>query len=139
MIRAASGWTVDKNAEALSRITGVASALGDSSRYLWLKLPYCDNFEIVARSTPLPILLLGGESAGDPALFLNELASAVRAGSNVRGALVGRSVLYPGDEDPFAVACAVGRIVHQGWSARQALESITGNRGRSLDLISRYF
>ena len=42
------------------------SALGDSSRYLWLKLPHCENYETVARATTLPILLLGGESAGDP-------------------------------------------------------------------------
>jgi len=37
------GYTVVKTPEALARITGVASALGDSSRYLWLKLPYCEK------------------------------------------------------------------------------------------------
>jgi uncharacterized protein len=37
------GYTVVKNAEALARLAGVASALGDSSRYLWLKLPYCEG------------------------------------------------------------------------------------------------
>jgi hypothetical protein len=134
-----AAWTVQKNPEALAKIAGVASALGDSSRYLWLKLPYCEGYETVARATTLPILLLGGESAGNPEPFLNELASALNAGPNVRGALVGRNVLYPGDEDPLAMASAVGGIIHQGWSTGQALESLAANRGRELDFISRYF
>jgi DhnA family fructose-bisphosphate aldolase class Ia len=68
-------------------------------------------------------LLLGGESAGDPTAFLREVSAGMAAGSNVRGALVGRNVLYPGDDDPLAVAEAVGGIVHQGWSVEQALGS----------------
>lgn len=133
-----SGWSVKKDAESLARIAGVASALGDSSRYLWLKLPYCPGYETVARATSLPILLLGGESAGNPAPFLNELAAALSAGPNVAGALVGRNVLYPGDEDPFAMACAVGGIIHHGWSTTQALESLPRNRGLHLDSLSRF-
>jgi len=122
--RTDSGWSVQKDRESLARIAGVASALGDSSRYLWLKLPYCPGFETVARSTSLPILLLGGESAGNPAPFLNELASSLRCGPNVRGALVGRNVLYPGDEDPLAMARAVSGVVHQDWSVERAIESL---------------
>lgn len=137
--RTAKGWTVEKNKEALARIAGVASALGDSSRYLWLKLPFCEGYATVAGATSLPILILGGESAGNPAPFLNELATALRAGANVRGALVGRNVLFPGDDDPLAVAGAVGRVIHQGWSVEQALEWCAANRGRALDTISRHF
>jgi DhnA family fructose-bisphosphate aldolase class Ia len=114
----------------------VASALGDSSRYLWLKLPHCENYDTVARATTLPILLLGGESAGDPAPFLRQLGSAMSAGPNVRGALVGRNVLYPGDEDPLAMAEAAGGIVHENWSVDTALESMTANRGRGLDRLA---
>jgi hypothetical protein len=76
-------------------LAGVASALGDSSRYLWLKLPHCDGYETVARATTLPILLLGGESAGDPSPFLRQLGLAMAAGPNIRGALVGRNVCTP--------------------------------------------
>ncbi len=130
------GWSVVKTAEALARIVGVASALGDSSRYLWLKLPYCERYEVVARATTLPILLLGGESAGDPSRFLSELERALAAGKNVRGALVGRNVLYPGDEDPLAVAEAVGGIIHQGLGAEQAWKSAAAGRGRDLDALS---
>jgi hypothetical protein len=129
------GYAVVKTAEALARLAGVASALGDSSRYMWLKLPYCDGYEIVARSTTLPILLLGGESAGDPSPFLRQLESAMSAGPNVRGALVGRNVLYPGDEDPLAMAEAAGGIVHDGWSVEQALQSMAAKRGSGLERL----
>ena len=138
VVKTDQGYAVVKTSEALARIAGVASALGDSSRYLWLKLPHCDGYEAVARATTLPILLLGGESAGSPAPFLGQLASALAAGPNVRGALVGRNVLYPGDEDPLAVAAAAGGIVHEGWGLEQALNSFAANRGRDLDWVSRY-
>ena len=128
VIKTEKGYKVVKTAEALAKIVGVASALGDSSRLLWLKLPYCENYEIVARATTLPILLLGGESVGDPSGFLREVAAGLAAGSNVRGALVGRNVLYPGDDDPLAVVEAVGGIVHQGWSVEQAMDSKLGGR-----------
>jgi DhnA family fructose-bisphosphate aldolase class Ia len=139
VVKTETGWTVQKEAHALARIAGVASALGDSSRLLWLKLPYCAGYETVARSTSLPILLLGGESAGNPAPFLTELAGALGAGPNVRGALVGRNVLYPGDDDPLAMAAAVGGLIHQGWTVEQALASCATNRGRDLEALSRRF
>jgi hypothetical protein len=130
------GYVVVKEAEALAKLAGVASALGDSSRYLWLKLPYCDNYDVVARSTTLPILLLGGESAGDPSAFLRQLELALKVGPNVRGALVGRNVLYPGDEDLLAIAEAAGGIVHEGWQAEQALRSLVEKRGSDRDRLS---
>jgi hypothetical protein len=137
--RTEKGYTVVRTAEALARLAGVASALGDSSRYLWLKLPYCEGYGAVARSTTLPILLLGGESAGDAAPFLEQLRSALAAGSNVRGALVGRNVLYPGAEDPLAVADAAGGIIHEGWTVEEAIHSFEANRGRDMDRIARHF
>jgi hypothetical protein len=137
--RTAGGWSVVKTGEALARIAGVASALGDSSRYLWLKLPYCDGYDVVARSTTLPILLLGGESAGNPAPFLNQMASALAAGPNVRGALAGRNVLYPGDEDPLGMAAAVAGIIHHGWPVERALDEIAAHQKRGLDFLARCF
>ncbi|MCB1022217.1 MAG: aldolase, partial [Acidobacteria bacterium] len=110
--RTDAGFRVEKTPEALAKIVGVASALGNNSRRLWLKLPYCEGYEAVAKATTLPILLLGGESAGNIAPFVEELSRAMAAGANVRGALVGRNVLYPGDGDPLEAAEAVGRVVH---------------------------
>jgi hypothetical protein len=129
------GYPVTKTASALARIAGIASALGDSSRLLWLKLPYCENFEAVARATTLPILLLGGESAGDARPFLHQLESVMAAGPNVRGALVGRNVLYPGNEDPLAMAEAAGGLVHDLWTTDQAIAAMSRSRGTNLQLL----
>lgn len=139
VIKTEKGYVVVKTVEALAKLASVACALGDSSRYLWLKLPYCDGYETVARATTLPILLLGGESAGDPSPFLRQLESAMAAGPNVRGALVGRNVLYPGDEDPLAIAEAAGGIVHAGWSVDEALQSLATKRGSDLDRLAPLF
>src|SRR6266850_1237532 len=53
VVKENGSYRVVKTAEALAKIVGVASALGDSSRYLWLKLPYCKDYEVVARATTL--------------------------------------------------------------------------------------
>jgi len=134
--RADNNYKVIKTADRLAKIVGVASALGDSSRHLWLKLPYCENYETVARATTLPILLLGGESVGDATPFLRQVEAGLQAAPNVRGALVGRNVLYPGAEDPLSVAEAVGGIIHKGWTVKQALDSQASHRGRDMNWIT---
>ena len=128
-------YRIVKTAEELARTAGAAAALGDSARYLWLKLPYCENYEMVANATTLPILLLGGEPVGDATPFLRELHAGLQAGPNVRGALVGRNILYPGDDDPLAVIEAVGGIIHRGWTIEQALDQQASHRGRDMDWL----
>jgi DhnA family fructose-bisphosphate aldolase class Ia len=132
------GFRVIKTKEALAQIAGVASALGDSSRYLWLKLPYCAGYETVARATSLPILLLGGESAGDVAPFLRELFAGMEAGTNVRGALAGRNVLYPGPHDPEAAGDAAGGIVHKSWTLEHGMAHVETSAGRRFPTLHKY-
>lgn len=93
-----------KDAPALSRAVTVASGLGTTSAYTWLKMPSCDDFETVFGSTTLPCVVLGGVPTGDPA---SDLVSWGRTLSHpaVRGLVVGRSLLYPPDGD-------VGSAVH---------------------------
>lgn len=129
-----SGYKNVKEASAIVRVIGVATALGDSSRNLWLKIPYCENFEVVAKSTTCPLLMLGGEAKGDPTPTLCEFESGMKAGANVRGALVGRNILYPGDDDPMAVASAVHQIVHAGFSVDEAVDYIMKTRGKNIDI-----
>lgn len=131
-----TGYKIIKTAEDLARIVGAAAAMGDSARYLWLKLPYCENYEMVAQATTLPILLLGGDPVGDATPFLRELALGMKAGANVRGALAGRNILYPGDDDPLAAIEAVGAIIHEGKTFEQALEIQNAHRGRALDWLA---
>lgn len=132
--RVDQAYKVSREAGDFIRLIGVASALGASSARTWLKIPWVPGFEGVARATTLPILLLGGEASGDPSGFLGELAEAM-ACANVRGALVGRNVLYPGQDDPLAAALAVNGIVHGGAGRQDALELLAAARGRDLQIL----
>lgn len=129
------GYKSIKSPEGLVRVVGVASALGSSSMNSWLKIPYCDNFEVVAKATTLPILMLGGASKVDPTPTINEFVKGMKAGENVRGALVGRNVHHPGNDDPFAVALAVNSVVHEGYDVEQAVECLMENRGKEMDKL----
>lgn len=100
---------VIKEPEQLAKLVGVASALGDSSRNLWLKLPHCENFSVVANATTLPIVLLGGEET----FSAGQLRDGLSAGPNVRGTMIGRNVLYPTNGDPVEAARRVHEIVHE--------------------------
>ena len=135
--RTETGYKTLKTADELIKTVSVATALGDSSRGIWLKIPYCEGFDRVAKATSCPILMLGGESLGDPTGILNEFSKGMVASQNVRGALVGRNVLFPGPEDPSAVAGAVSRIVHQNYSVDRATEQIAVVRGKEMDKLTR--
>jgi DhnA family fructose-bisphosphate aldolase class Ia len=111
--REGTKWVVCRDAESLIKVCGVASALGRSSLNTWLKVPCTTDFDRVARSTTCPILLLGGEARGQLATVLDELAAGLAAGANVRGALIGRNVLYPGNDDPAQAARAVVQLVRE--------------------------
>ncbi len=132
------GYKVQKGAAEMIKIIGVASALGDSSRNLWLKIPYGDNYPQIVRATTLPLLMLGGESKGDPSLVIGEFAEGMKAGKNVRGALVGRNVLFPDKDDPLAAALAVARVIHEGYTKDQAAEYLIKTRGKNMDGLTKY-
>jgi len=130
-------WSASKNAEDLIKIVGVATALSDSSVNLWLKLPFVEGYDRVARATTCPILMLGGESKGDPTYTMQDFEKGLKAGGNVRGALVGRNVLFPGKDDPQAVARAISGMVHQGWSTLEAVRFLSAVRGEGMDWLTR--
>ncbi|HQK94165.1 MAG TPA: hypothetical protein PLD23_11700 [Armatimonadota bacterium] len=103
---------VQRTVEALAWAAGIASGLGSTSVRTWLKLPWCEGFAAVARATTLPIVLLGGPAEGEPERTISELGEAMRCAPNVRGALCGRNVLYPGDSDPLEIAQRIAEVVH---------------------------
>jgi hypothetical protein len=125
-------------AENLSKQVGVISGFGNSSHNTWLKIPFCDNFELVAGATSLPILLLGGASKENPKPIYETLSAGMKVASNMRGGLVGRNVTFPGLEDPAAVAQGVWGIVHNGISVEQALALTKDQRDHDLDRITQY-
>ena len=83
----------------------IAAGLGDTSAYTWLKLPVVKEFERVAASTSLPVVLLGGEVDDDPEAQRQGWAQALALPS-VRGLMVGRSMLFPPDGDVRAAVSA---------------------------------
>nr|WP_308207591.1 aldolase [Actinomadura madurae] len=84
--------------EAMIRAVSVASGLGVTSAYTWLKVPVVPEMERVMAATTLPALLLGGEVAGDPRAVRDGWRRAMRI-PGVKGLVVGRSLLYPPDGD----------------------------------------
>jgi len=134
--KTAKGYQVKMNYIDMIRTVGVASALGDSSQNLWLKIPYVEKFDQVAKATSLPILMLGGASKGMPIDTIESFEKGMGAGANVRGALVGRNVLYPGIDDPMAVAGAVSKVVHADYTTLAAIKYLASTRGTELDVLT---
>jgi hypothetical protein len=97
----------DLTAEAVIRSATVAAGLGWTSAHTWLKLPVVDGMDDVLAATTLPVLLLGGEVGADQDAQFAQW-SKVLASPQVRGMVVGRSLLYPPDGD---VAAAVDATV----------------------------
>jgi DhnA family fructose-bisphosphate aldolase class Ia len=85
----------------------IAQGLGASSAYTWLKLPVVHEMERVMDATTLPTLLLGGDPDGAPDETYAAWQAALKLPS-VRGLVVGRTMLYPADDD---VAKAVDTAV----------------------------
>ncbi|MFF4898537.1 deoxyribose-phosphate aldolase [Streptomyces sp. NPDC001068] len=103
----------DLSAEAVTRSIAIASGLGGSSAYTWLKLPVTENPDDMARvmeTSTLPAVLLGGEVGEDQDGAYEKWRGALRL-PTVRGLVVGRSLLYPADGDvAAAVDTAVGLL-----------------------------
>jgi hypothetical protein len=85
---------LQQDAVSLARAVGVASALGSTTAYTWLKTPACDEPELVYAATTLPCVVLGGVPGPDFAAQVESWGRTLRQ-PVVRGLVVGRTVLYP--------------------------------------------
>ncbi|MEU8899454.1 aldolase [Nocardia sp. NPDC048505] len=100
---------MSKDAPALSRAITVASGLGVTSAYTWLKIPAPENNSVLDATT-LPVVVLGGIPSGDPAADVAAWGGALTH-EVVRGLVVGRSLLYPPDGDVAAAVDAAARVL----------------------------
>lgn len=91
----------------------IASALGATSAYTWLKLPVVDELERVMEATTLPTLLLGGDPTVAPEATYASWGKALSLPS-VRGLVVGRALLFPPDGDVAAAVDHAAMLVHGG-------------------------
>jgi len=133
VLQTKEGYKVKMQSGELIKIIGIATALGNTSQKIWLKIPYVDNFEMVARSTSNPILLLGGAATGKPTDTIEQFEKGMGAGSNIKGCMVGRNLLYPGFDDPLAVLLAVSKVVHDYATAEEAVKFLAQNRGIDME------
>ncbi len=129
------GYRTDLSTDNIIKAVGIASGLGYYTGRVWLKIPYCADFARVAKATTMPVLLLGGESTGKPSGTIEDFVRGMGAGPNIRGALVGRNVLFCGDDDPAAIAEAINLVVHQRLSAIDAIEQAKKLRGAQVELF----
>ncbi|MEV5430374.1 deoxyribose-phosphate aldolase [Streptomyces sp. NPDC052701] len=103
----------DLSAEAVTRSVAIASGLGGTSAYTWLKLPVTedpDDMAEVLETSTLPVVLLGGEVGADQEGAYARWRKALRL-PTVQGMVVGRSLLYPAEGSvEQAVDTAVGLL-----------------------------
>ncbi|MCU1413098.1 MAG: deoxyribose-phosphate aldolase [Microbacteriaceae bacterium] len=101
----------DLDADSVMLSMAISAGLGNTSAYSWLKLPVVDEMERVMAATTLPTLLLGGDPDDSPdetyASWENALALP-----GVRGLVVGRTLLYPPDDDVETAVATAARLVH---------------------------
>ncbi len=103
--------TNNLSTEAVILSVAIASGLGNSSAYSWLKLPVVADMHRVMEATTLPTLLLGGEPDEDQGRTFEKWEAAL-ALPGVRGLVVGRSLLYPQDGDVSAAIETAAKLVH---------------------------
>lgn len=83
----------------------------------FVKTYYCEGFEKVAAACPVPLVIAGGKKL--PELEALEMAyNAIRDGAH--GVDMGRNIFQ--SECPAGMAAAVGKVVHEGYTAAQAYE-----------------
>ncbi len=101
----------DLSADAVITSVAIATGLGASSAYTWMKLPVVPDMERVMASTTMPTLLLGGDPKGAPENAYASWKSALQL-PGVRGLTVGRTLLYPPDDNVAAAVDTAAALVH---------------------------
>jgi len=135
VVKTESGYRTDLSTDNVIKAVGVASALGYYTGRVWLKIPYCEDFARVAKATTMPVLLLGGEATGRPSGTVEDMVRGLGAGPNIRGCLIGRNVLFCGEDDPAAIAQAIHLVVHERLSAIEAMNAARRLRGTRMDAV----
>ncbi|HEY3904266.1 MAG TPA: hypothetical protein VGM14_10220 [Streptosporangiaceae bacterium] len=88
----------DLSPDAVIRSIAIASGLGSTSAYTWLKIPVVDEMERVVEATTLPALLLGGDVGDKPDEMFDRWRQALSL-PGIYGLVTGRNLLYPPDDD----------------------------------------
>ncbi|MCW4466385.1 deoxyribose-phosphate aldolase [Glutamicibacter sp. MNS18] len=101
----------DLRPDTVIKSMGIASGLGESSAYTWLKIPVVAEMERVMAATTMPTVLLGGDPAGSPDEVFASWREAL-ALPGVQGLTVGRTLLYPEDGDVSAAVATAASLLN---------------------------
>ena len=101
----------DLTPDGVIKSVHIAQGLGATSAFTWLKLPVVPEMERVMDATTLPTLLLGGDPSNSPEETYDSWAAALALPA-VRGLVVGRTLLYPPDDDVAAAVDTAVALVH---------------------------
>lgn len=104
---------ISDDPDALAAAVGVASSLGATSAYTWLKLPAPTDPARMMAATTMPTLLLGGDPGTGSGDLFARWSEAVQL-PHVRGLVAGRSLLFPSDGDVERATDAAVALVHGG-------------------------
>lgn len=120
-------------------VTAVGKELVRDARYLALasriaaefgahivKTYYCENFEKVVDSCPVPIVIAGGKKISEEEA-LKMTYDAIQKGAS--GVDMGRNIFQ--SENPKAMIKAVKAIVHENFSAKEAIEMFKKEKGET--------
>ncbi|MEV6554633.1 aldolase [Nocardia sp. NPDC051756] len=102
---------MSRDAAALARAITVASGLGVTSAYTWLKIPAPEDISVLDATT-LPVVVLGGAPSGDQVADIAYWDGAL-GHDVVRGLVVGRTLLYPHDGDVGAAVDAAAKMLKE--------------------------
>lgn len=108
---------VGKDMERTDRFFKLATRIVAEMGVQIIKTYYCDNFEEVVAACPVPIVVAGGKKLPEKdALTL--AYNSMQGGA--RGLDMGRNIFQ--SENPVAMAAAIAKVVHQGFTDKEAYE-----------------
>ncbi len=113
-----------RDARYLSLACRIASELG--ARFI--KTYYCEDFEKVAESSPVPLVIAGGPKMDSEEEVFNIAYSAMSKGA--KGVDFGRNIWQ--SAHPVAMINAIRAIVHEGADVKGALEIFKKIKERSV-------
>ena len=105
------GLELDPSEDALVRMVAIASGLGSSSAYTWLKIPATADPARVAGATTCPVLMLGGDVGRGHEQVFDAWQRALEV-PNIRGLVPGRALLYPEVLSVRDAVARAGTLVH---------------------------
>jgi DhnA family fructose-bisphosphate aldolase class Ia len=96
----------------------IASEMGAD----FIKSPYMPGFEVVAKESFVPIVVLGGRKVDNEKDFVTSIKEAIDSGAS--GVAIGRNLW--GASNPVQMAKAISSIVHGNATAEEACKILEG-------------